>query len=90
MLQYLDDHGLMMFTKYFLSIQRVLFRLMRDKPLEVVNAIALNNMLLDMEILTNSSAIMRVGNNPLSMGPFGLATLGDDLATVKMATGLVR
>jgi hypothetical protein len=89
-LQYLDDHGLMMFTKYFLSIQRVLARLVTEKPLEVMNTIALNNWLFDLPILTDTAAITRIGNNPLSMGALGFPGTLDDLATVNSAMSLMK
>ena len=90
LLQYLDDHGLMMFTKYFLSIQRVIVRLMTEKPLEVISTVALNNWLFDLPILTDAAAIVRVGNNPLSAGALGYPGTLDDLATVSAISGLVR
>ena len=90
LLQYLDDHGLMMFTKYFLSIQRVIVRLLTDKPLEVVNTIALNNWLFDLPILTDTAALVRVGNNPLSTGALGYPGTLDDLATINTAMGLMK
>lgn len=90
LLQYLDDHGLMMFTKFFLSIQRVIVRLMTEKPLEVISTVALNNWLFDLPILTDAAAIVRVGNNPLSAGALGYPGTLDDLATVSAISGLVR
>lgn len=90
LLQYLDDHGLMMFTKFFLSIQRVIVRLMTEKPLEVISTIALNNWLFDFTILTDTAAVVRVGDNPLSAGALGYPGTLDDLATVSAISGLVR
>jgi hypothetical protein len=89
-LQYLDDHGFMMFTKYFLSIQRVLGRLLKDKPLEVVNTVALNNWLFDAAIVTDTSALLRIGNNPTSMGALGYPFTLDDLATVNTGMSLMK
>jgi hypothetical protein len=42
-LQYLNDIGLVMFTKYGLRIQKTLFRLLRDKPDSVIGMYALEN-----------------------------------------------
>lgn len=89
-LQYLDDHGILMFTKYFLSIQRVLVKLFRDKPLSVINMIAMNNFLFDMPIVTDSMVLRRIGNNPASMGAFGYPFVLDDLATVAVPFGIFK
>jgi hypothetical protein len=63
---------------------------MKDKPLNVISTIALNNMLGDFPILSDSSALMKIGNNPMSMGAFGYPFTLDDLATVKAGVGLFK
>lgn len=88
--QYLDDHGFMNFVKYFYSIQRVIFRLVKDKPLHVINTLMLNNLLGDLPIITDSSALVRIGNNPFSLGAFGYPMALDNLATVEVGTGLFK
>ena len=67
-MQYLDDHGFMMFTKYFLRIQKVLLRLTRDNPLRVLLGVALHNQFSSLPMPMNSSMLARVGNNPFSDG----------------------
>ena len=89
-LQYLDDHGMMNFIKYFFSIQRVLAKLVKEKPIGVINVIALNNMLGDFPIITDSSALLRIGNNPLGAGALGYPLALPDLMTVDLGTGMFK
>ena len=89
-MQYMDDIGLTMFTKYFLGIQRVLVRIVKDKPLRVLMALALHNYYHAFPIVFDSSAVAKIGNNPLNWGAFQLPFLGDDLMTTKAAMSLIK
>lgn len=89
-LQYLDDHGMMNFIKYFFSIQRVLAKLVKEKPVSVINMIALNSMLGDFPIITDSSVVMNIGDNPLGTGALGLPLALPDLMTVDLGTGMFK
>lgn len=89
-LQYLDDIGVVRFIKYFLSIQRVLVRLVRDKPLNVINTLALNNMLVDMPMPTDSSMLRHFGNNPFNPSVLGYPGAVADIATVNTVTGMFK
>lgn len=82
-LQYLNDHGFMNFTKYFLRIQRVLARLTRDRPLSVLTATLLDKFLGGVPSPMQSSIVYRFGNNPFSGGALELPGVVDDLATAK-------
>lgn len=44
-LQYANDIGLVMFTKFFLRIQKVLFKMFKDRPASVLSGMVLQNML---------------------------------------------
>lgn len=89
-LQYTDDMGITMFTKYFLRIQRVLAQTAKDNPLRVLSLLLLGNYLDSLPIVLDSSLVHHLGNNPLNLGvlqyPFAL----DDLATVSSAMALVK
>lgn len=69
-LQYLDDMGITMFTKYFLYIQRVLLRMGRERPVQMLIAAALHQYYGRMDLVTESSMVYRIGNNPFNTGPF--------------------
>lgn len=89
-LQFTDDMGLTMFTKYFLYIQRALQKTMRDNPARVMTMAALANFVGLGPIVLNSMAITRIGNNPLESGAFKLVESLDDLATVNSAMALIK
>ena len=81
-LQYTDDMGITMFTKYFLRIQKVLNKLMKDHPGRVISAMVVNHFMELGPIVLDSSMWGRIGNNPLQSGAFKYITSLDDLATV--------
>ena len=82
-LQYLDDHGFTVFIKYFMRIQRVLGRLVRENPLKVLIATLVDRFLGSLPIPTHSSIVYRVGNNPMSAGALGLPSAMGEIATAK-------
>ena len=89
-LQFTDDMGLTPFTKYFLNIQRVLFDVAKDNPARVLSLIAMNNWMDLGPIVLDSSAITRVGNNPIEAGAFKLLWTAGDIATISAATTLIK
>lgn len=89
-LQYLDDMGLTPFMKYFLNIQRVLTKTMRENPARVMLMVLAGQFMYLGPIVLSSAAITRVGNNPLQLGAFKLPGSLDDLATVNSALSLVK
>lgn len=89
-LQWTDDMGLTMFTKYFLYIQRVIQKQMRDNPARMLTLAALSNFVNLGPIVLNSMALARIGNNPLENGVLKFPQSLDDLATVNFATGLFK
>lgn len=89
-MQYLDDMGVLMFTKYFMRIQRVLARLARDNPGRVLMTVALGNFLSLGPIVLDSSAVTRVGNNPFGIGALQLPATLDELATVSAGMALLK
>lgn len=88
-LQYLDDMGITMFTKYFLYIQRVLLRMGKERPLQVLLAAALHHYYGKMELVTESSALYRMGNNPFHTGPLQILGSPGDLPVVQAGMGLL-
>ena len=89
-LQYLDDMGLTPFMKYFLNIQRVLAKTMRENPGRVLSMIAMGQFLDLGPIVLESSMVTRVGNNPMQWGALKLPGSLDDLATVDAAMTLLK
>ena len=81
-LQYLDDMGIFMFTKYFLRIQKVLLKLTREHPTRVLGMIAFDHFINLGPLVTDSSFISHFGNNPFRYGAIQFPTVLDDIATV--------
>jgi len=89
-IQFLDDMGFMMFTKYFLRMQKVLLKIGRENPARVLALAAADNYLDLGSIVLDSSALAKIGNNPFGIGALGFPGALDDLATVKAAMALVK
>ncbi|WP_289100972.1 hypothetical protein [uncultured Marinobacter sp.] len=89
-LDYMNRKGLVFFTKYYLRIQRVLWRLMRDHPVRGLMTAFGFSYLLDAPTVMESSALGRIGNNPLDVGAFGYPGVLDELLTMQMATSPFR
>jgi hypothetical protein len=89
-LQYLDDMGLMPFTKYFLRIQKVLSKLFMDNPARVLMAMSMSQLVDLGPIVLESSMFGRIGNNPLDIGAFKVVTVLDDIATINAALTIVK
>lgn len=87
-IQYLNDMGLLMFTKYYLRIQRVILRLFQRRPVRGMLMALLGSYVTGMETLQDSNMLGRLGNNPFSLGALRYPTVLDDLATVNAAVSL--
>jgi hypothetical protein len=71
MMQYSDDIGLTLFTKYFLYIQRELFRLSKEQPGRMMTMVLLNKLIHLGPMITDSSLLHHLGNNPFRDGALG-------------------
>ena len=89
-LQYLDEMGIFMFSRYYLRIQKVIMRLFREKPGRVLAAIGLGQFVSLGPIVLDSSWIHKFGNNPIGMGALAYPGSLDELATVSAAGALVK
>jgi len=88
--QYTDDMGITFFTKYFLRIQRVLLKLGKDHPARVLGTLALGQFLDLGPTVLEGSAVYKIGNNPLHMGPLELGGALDELATIQAGMALIK
>lgn len=89
-LQYLDKMGFIMFTKYFLRIQRVIRGRFREAPGKVMLLIAAQNYFSWLPSIIDSSILVRFGNNPVNSGALQFFTAGDDILTMKAALSIVK
>lgn len=89
-LQYLDETNVLPFIKYSLSIQRVLAKMFKDKPLAALNMVLMADVLGNLPVPTDSSYINRFGSNPVGAGAFGLPSDMMQAATMQAAVNLVK
>lgn len=82
-LQFMNDMGLVMFTKYYLRIQKVLMRLMREKPARVLGMVLLNHYVSGLQSILDSSWLNKLGNNPFQLGPWSYPSSLDELPAIK-------
>ena len=83
-IQYLNDMGIVMFTKYYIRIQKVIMRLMKEKPARGLLLIAANHFMSGLDSITDSNWLNRIGNNPLKPGAFGYLGALDELPAIKL------
>lgn len=84
-IQYMNDMGLLMFTKYFLRIQHVIMHLWREQPARSLITILISNYLADLQTVFDSSIVGRLGN-PLEDGIFGYPESVSEIFTIKLLT----
>lgn len=89
-MQYSDDMGFTMFTKYFLYIQREIWRAGREHPARLYSMMLLNNYMSLGPIVLESSMLSKFGNDPFRSGALGFPGSLDRLMTVKAALAIVK
>lgn len=83
-IQYMNDMGIVMFTKYYMRIQKTIARLVRQKPARVLAGVALSHMMSGLQTVIDSTWLNRIGNNPFQWGAFNYPGTLDELPVVKM------
>lgn len=81
--QYLNDMGIVWFTKYYLRIQKVIAHLYAEKPGRAMMLLSLSHFFSGVPTLMDSSFIHKL-HNPFSIGAFKYPSVLDELATVKL------
>jgi hypothetical protein len=89
-MQYLDDMGIMPFMKYFLRIQKVLERAVKEKPARVLSILLLEQFTGLGSTVLDSGWEHKIGNNPLHWGALQYPGALTELATFKAAVALVK
>lgn len=80
-MQYLNDMGIIWFTKYYLRIQKVIMNLWRDNPARALMLLGINHYFSGAQTLMDSGFVHHLGN-PLSVGALKYPGSLDELATV--------
>ena len=86
--QYLNDMGIIWFTKYYLRIQKVIAHLYMDNPGRALMLLSLNHFYANAPVLMDSGFMNKLGHNPFSKGALNYPGTLDELATVKLGMGL--
>jgi hypothetical protein len=80
-MQYLNDMGIIWFTKYYLRIQKVIMHLWKDNPARALMLLGIDQYFAGAQTLMDSGFMHHL-NNPLSIGALKYPGTLDDLATV--------
>lgn len=83
-LQYLNDMGIVMFTKYYLRIQKVIMRLVRERPARGLILVGLEHFISGLQSVMDSSWVNKIGNNPLQDGALGYIDSLKELPAIKL------
>ena len=85
MMQYANDSGLIMFSKYYVRIQKVLGRIYKDAPGRVMALLAAEHMFGDQPTVLDSGFTHRFGN-PFNAGALSYLGSLDSVTTVGIIT----
>lgn len=89
-LQYTDDMGITMFTKYFIGIQKVLADTLKENPARVLTGVLLSKFLGLGPTVLEGSMWNHIGNNPLKAGPFELFDSLNELPMINAPLSLFK
>ena len=86
-LQYLNDMGVVMFTKYNIRIQKALFQLLKKRPATAMAQAVFINSFTNLEAGIDPLIWFNMGN-PLRSGGLGLPSALDEPLPIKMMTSV--
>ena len=89
-MQYLDDMGVIPFTKYFLRIQKPLMDVAKENPARVLMTVLLNKFINLGPTVLDSSFIHHVGFNPIKYGAFEYPHAIGQIATIHESMALLK
>jgi hypothetical protein len=89
-LQFVDDMGFTPFIKYFFRIQRVLLKTAKDHPMQMLGLVALNHFQSSLPLVTDSSFISHIGNNPFRSGAGQIFSVWDESFVFDELSKLVK
>lgn len=84
-MQYANDSGLIMFSKYYVRIQKILGRIYKDSPGRVMALLAAEHMIGDQPTVLDSGFTHRFGN-PFNAGALSYLGSLDSVTTVGLIT----
>ena len=89
-MQWLDDTGIFMFSKYYLRIQKVISRMFKENTARMLGAILLGSYMDLGPIVLDGSWVHKFGNNPLNWGALQYPGSLDELATIHQTMALLK
>jgi hypothetical protein len=89
LVHYANTKGLVWFTKYYMRIQKVIFRLFQEHPARAISMVLLDNYFSSVGSVTDSAFVHHIGS-PFSIGALKLPEAMDDLATIKAMGMLIK
>lgn len=87
-IQYLNDMGIVPFTKYYLRIQVVIFQMLREAPGRALALLGLQNLFGDISDILDSSVLNRMPFN-LRWGAFELPGALDEPITIRAVSSVL-
>lgn len=81
-MQFMNDMGIVWFTKYYMRIQKTIMRLVKERPARVLALAAANHYVAGLQSVLDSSWINHMGGNPFSVGAFNFPASLDELPAV--------
>lgn len=89
-LQYVNDMGILPFTKYYIRIQRVLFHIMEENPARMLSLVLASNMFPTLPFITDSFFWNKLEYSPLREGVFEWPGSIGEIATVKAGLNVLQ
>ena len=87
--QYLNDMGVLRFSKYYIRIQRIIAGLIKEKPVRGLAVLAANNYLTDLPSIMDSSVINQYGN-PIQGSVMDYTDSLGGIAPISLLTGFFK
>ena len=86
-MDYMNKVGLFMFTKFFIRFQKVMTRMLYEKPAQTIAQHVGVEAFTDMAGVLDPFMLFRVGNNPFEASAFSIIGASDDILTFQVLTG---
>lgn len=89
-LNYANSMGLVMFTKYYMRVQRMIMFLMKENPARALSMGLMHNYMNGLPILFDSFFPGRIGNNPFTVGVLNYPNSVSNILPIQLLTSPLR
>ena len=87
-MDYMNRIGLFMFTKFFVRFQKVMTKMLYEKPAQTIAQHVGVEAFTDMAGVLDPFMVFRVGNNPFEASAFSIIGASDDILTFQVLTDI--